>query len=61
MAGKPTFTYVGIDCFGPFLARCGRAKEKRYGCLFTCFTIRAVHTEMLSGLDTDSCVEEVFL
>ena len=28
---KPPFTYVGVDCFGPFLVLRGRATAKRYG------------------------------
>ncbi len=31
---KPPFSYVGVDCFGPFLVKRGRVREKRYGCLF---------------------------
>lgn len=53
-AGKPPFSYVGIDCFGPILVKQGRSEVKRYGCLFTCLNIRAVHLEKLNSLDTDS-------
>ena len=31
-----------------------RSEVKRYGCLYTCFTTRAVHLEMLNSLETDS-------
>ena len=27
---KPPFTYVGVDCFGPFTVRRGRTTAKRY-------------------------------
>lgn len=54
MPGKPPFTYVGMDCFGPFYIKRGRSQVKRYGCLFTCLTIRAIHIEKLDTLDTDS-------
>lgn len=37
---KPTFSFVGIDCSGPFLMRKGRSLVKRYGVLFTCMSIR---------------------
>lgn len=54
--GKPAFSSVGVDCFGHFLVKRGRSHEKRYGCLFTCFTTRGVHIEMLNNLDADSFI-----
>ena len=51
---KPLFTYVGVDCFGPFLIRRGRTEVKRYGVLYTCLVVRAVHIEVAHNLDTDS-------
>ena len=53
---KPPFCYVGVDCFGPFLVKRGRSHVKCYGCLFTCFTIRAIHIEKLDTLDADSFI-----
>ena len=53
--GAP-FQIIGVDCFGPFLVKRGRSREKRYGCLFTCMTTRAIHVEVLYSLDTSAFI-----
>ena len=53
---KPPFTYVGVDLFGPFTVRRGRTTAKRYGALFTCLSIRAVHIEIVHSMDTESFI-----
>jgi len=58
-ADKPPFTFVGVDLFGPFLIRRGRSEVKRYGCVFTCLVMRAVHIEVVYSLDTDSFLNAV--
>lgn len=52
----PPFTNSGLDYFGPFIVVIGRRREKRYGCLFTCLTTRAVHLEMAYKLDANSFI-----
>ncbi|XP_046558819.1 uncharacterized protein LOC124267876 [Haliotis rubra] len=54
---RPPFTYVGIDCFGPFEVKRARSIVKRYGCIFTCLTTRAVHIEKLDSMNTDSFID----
>ena len=54
LPGQPPFSHVGIDFFSPFLVKQGRSQVKRYGCIFTCLNIRAVHIEVAHLLDSDS-------
>ena len=56
---KPPFTFAGIDCFGPFVVKRGRSLVKRYGILFTCLKIRAVHIEVMHSMSTDSFVDSI--
>ena len=39
----PSFTYCGLDIFGPILIKQKRIELKRYGIIFTCHSSRAVH------------------
>lgn len=50
------FTFCGVDLFGPLGVTVGRRHEQRYGVLFTCLTVRAIHIEIVATLTTDSFI-----
>ena len=53
---SPPFLYTGVDCFGPCLTKRGRTEVKRWGCVFTCLSTRAIHLEKLNDLTTESFI-----
>ncbi|XP_042271051.1 uncharacterized protein LOC121899355 [Thunnus maccoyii] len=58
---EPPFTHVGVDVFGPWTisARCtrgGHAESKRWAVLFACFSIRAIHLEVIESMDSSSFI-----
>ena len=60
--GSHTFENVGVDYFGPIFVKQNRktrrtsGQAKRYGCVFTCMTTRALHLELAGDLSTDSFI-----
>ena len=56
MSEEPPLTHVGVVYFCPLYERQGRSNVKRYGCLFTCLAVRAVHIEDVHSLDTNGFI-----
>ena len=56
------FSQTSVDFGGPFITKQGRgkARQKRYLCLFTCLATRAVHLEVAFSLETDSFLNAFF-
>ena len=52
----PPLTNTGVDYFRTFDVTVRRTTEKMWGLLFTCLTTRAVHVEVVTSMDTSSCV-----
>ena len=47
------FIHTGLDYAGPLFVKTKTAEEKRWICLFTCASTRAVHLEIVDDLSTD--------
>lgn len=49
------FAFTGMDYFGPLFVD-EVTQEKRWVCLFTCLTIRAIHMEVVKDLSAEECL-----
>jgi hypothetical protein len=57
----PPFSYVGVDCFGPWhvvsrKTRASQATAKRWAVLFTCLSVRAVHIEVVDEMTSSAFI-----
>ena len=54
------FENTGLDFMGPFGVKMnGRATHKVWACVFTCFSSRAVHAEIVYKMDADSLINAI--
>ena len=51
---EPPFSHMGIDYFGPFNKHQACSTVKRYECIFTCLTVRAIPIKIAFSMSTDS-------
>jgi hypothetical protein len=56
---EPPFSSMGIDYFGPLKVKYKRTTVIRYGCVFTCLAIRAIHIEIAHDLSTDYFIQAI--
>ena len=53
------FTNTGGDYFGHFEVKFMRKTMKRWCCLFTCLTTRAVHIDVVPALEAETCLTDI--
>ena len=60
---SPPFTIVGVDYTGPVLIRAfnnnSKFRFKAYIAIFTCFSTKSVHLELVNGLTTRACIDTI--
>ena len=53
---SPPFAYTGVDYFGPLYCKGPNKQEKVWVALFTCFSVRAVHLELVKDMSSESFI-----
>ena len=53
------FLNSGVDYFGEFEVKLFRPSVKKWACLFTWLSVRAVYLEMVDSLNTATCIHSV--
>ena len=61
LSTDPPFTHSGVDYFGPFFTKRGRALVKVYFVIFTCMSSRAIHLDVADSLSTNSCLSMCYV
>ena len=57
-ASLRAFEHSGVDLFGPFYTKVTRrVTAKRFACIFTCMSTRAIHLEMVASSDAESFLQ----
>jgi hypothetical protein len=60
LSGERAFFATGCDFFRPIYVTEFRKRIKRWGCIFVCFSTRAVHIEVCYRMTCDSFLEAFF-
>ncbi|CAC5354904.1 unnamed protein product [Mytilus coruscus] len=48
-----SFTYTGVDYFGPIYVKSDTGNKKVWVCLYTCLVVRAIHLELMQDMSAE--------